>query len=231
LKNLEYEKAAGFPKTPVIGVDEVGRGCLAGPVVAAAVLAPQGFDFLSLGEWRKDITDSKLIKESRREELAQEILKSKLVSAIARASSTEIDQLNIHHATHLAMVRAVDELRLKLAGQRAALLVDGKFVPKAWVSEGSSGMQSRGSSLSPAKEWASVQAIVKGDQKSFLIACASIIAKVSRDQEMAALEARYPGYGLAVHKGYPTPQHRRALQTLGVTEIHRRSFGPVAELV
>lgn len=179
----------------VAGVDEVGRGPLAGPVVAAAVILDpeQPIDGLA---------DSKALSESRREILAVQIRERAIAWAIGRAENEEIDQINILQASLLAMRRAV--LGLRPSPEYA--LIDGNRCPALPC---------------PA------EAIVKGDATVAAISAASILAKVSRDREMVALDTTYPGYGFASHKGYPTRVHLDALATLGITPIHRRSFGPV----
>jgi len=213
--NLEFERKAGFPHFKVIGVDEVGRGCLAGPVVAAAVLLRPEWD-LSLKKLINRhpevefITDSKAMTAKKRAELAPWIRENAAAFAIAHATVEEIDHLNIYHASHLAMKRAADAL-----GEFHHVLVDGNVVPVHFRSENS-----------PPS---AASAIVKGDLRCLSIACASIIAKVFRDEWMRELAAEYPGYGLEVHKGYATAMHRLALVTLGATAIHRRTFGPVRE--
>jgi len=209
----------------IIGVDEVGRGCLAGPVVAAAaVLPPDAVEKLWFDERgvRKrgrvsskhpyfallEIKDSKMIPEPERAPLRDEVLKFVRGSAIGSASVEEIERLNILYASHLAMERAVAELEAKLGVTADAILIDGHLVPRAFRGRG--------------------HALIKGDQKSFTIACASIIAKVYRDELMEELDARYPGYGMKSHKGYPTPFHKVQIKTLGVTDIHRKTFRGVA---
>ena len=181
------------------GVDEVGRGPLAGPVVAAAViLDPQRpIDGLA---------DSKKLSEKKRDLLFDKIRESASAYAIARASVEEIDQLNILHASMLAMKRAVEAL----VPSAEYVLVDGNRCPEISVPS---------------------EAVVKGDARVAEIAAASILAKVSRDREMEALDEQYPGYGLAKHKGYPTKAHLEALSSLGVVSIYRKSFGPVAKLL
>lgn len=179
----------------VAGVDEVGRGPLCGAVVTAAVILDPNRPIAGLN-------DSKKLTEARREKLFDEIREKALSWCIARAEVEEIDELNILHATMLAMQRAVEGLSItpKLA------MIDGNRCPKLTM---------------PA------EAVVKGDSKVPAIAAASILAKVSRDREMAAFELQYPGYGIGGHKGYPTSVHLEALERLGPTPIHRRSFGPV----
>jgi ribonuclease HII len=179
----------------VAGVDEVGRGPLAGPVVTAAVILDPEHPI-------EGLADSKTLSEKRREALYELIKERALAWALGRAEVEEIDRLNILQATMLAMQRAVAALE----PQPEHALIDGNRCPKlACTSE----------------------AIVKGDSRVAAIAAASILAKVSRDREMLELDALYPGYGLAGHKGYPTKAHLVALEALGVTPIHRRSFGPV----
>lgn len=181
----------------IAGVDEVGRGPLAGPVVTAAVILDPNHPIDGLA-------DSKKLSEKRREALFPIIQQRALAWAIGRAEVEEIDQLNILHATLLAMRRAV--LALPITPDK--VLIDGNRCPDIPFPS---------------------EAIVGGDARVQAIAAASILAKVTRDREMVALDARYPGYGLAGHKGYPTRVHIAALNELGVTEIHRRSFAPVAK--
>jgi len=183
----------------IAGVDEVGRGPLAGDVVAAAVI-------LDPSQPIEGLMDSKKLPEKKREQLAIEIKSKALAWSIARASVAEIDELNILHASMLAMKRAVESLGI----QPHHVLVDGNRLPK----------------------WRySAEAIVKGDSKIPAISAASILAKVQRDGEMVLLDKQFPGYGLAVHKGYPTAKHLAAIQQLGIVEIYRRSFGPVRRVL
>jgi ribonuclease HII len=185
--------------TDLAGVDEVGRGPLAGDVVAAAVI----LDPLRPID---GLRDSKKLSESRREELALLIRERAIAWAIASASVAEIDELNILQASLLAMHRAVQALD----PQPGYVLVDGNRLP-LW-------------------DYSS-EPVVGGDDRVPAIAAASILAKVHRDGVLIALETRYPGYGFAKHKGYPTAAHLQALQTLGVTPVHRRSFAPVKKLL
>ncbi len=220
--NLEFEKSAGFPNAPVIGVDEVGRGCLAGPVVVGALILPQSAlsDLQSLG-WVAEIRDSKLLIEATRDRLAPLIRDWAEVWALGVASVEEVDRLNILQAVHLAMGRAVgsvlEQQARKSTGQDSlamhptAVLVDGNQIPKCF------------NSLN-----VSARAIVKGDAKCLSIAAASILAKVHRDRFMVEQSQTYPGYGFEKHKGYSTKVHQEALLKHGVTPLHRRSFGPVA---
>lgn len=181
------------------GVDEVGRGPLAGPVVAACVVLPRGVELPA-------VNDSKQLTEKRREELEME-LKSlpDLQWGVGVVDVEEIDRLNILRATHLAMRKAA------LGVERVDfLLVDGNPVP---------GLPYPSCS------------VVKGDAKSASIAAASIIAKVARDRMMVELDAEYPGYGFAEHKGYGTKAHLENLRRLGPSPVHRKSFGPVKALL
>lgn len=211
--NLDWENKLGHPSLQVVGVDEVGRGCLAGPVVAGAVALPLSSDFFSreLYPWLDEITDSKCLKPEARERLAPLIEAWAPASAVGIASVDEIDTINIYHASHLAMRRAVEQVVAQLSAKGLApvshILIDGNALPKNL----------------PAK----ATAIVKGDLQCLSIAASSIIAKVWRDREMERYEAQYPGYGLGVHKGYATPVHSERLKNLGATPIHRRSFAPV----
>ncbi len=202
------------PGTTVMGIDEAGRGPLAGPVFAAAVSVPlEAADALLAGPWAA-INDSKKLSEKKRDALAQIIKSTPLCTwAVASASALEIDQLNILRATHLAMRRAALALAEKISSDPPhsfAILVDGLAVPTLPFPS---------------------QNVVKGDAKSLFIAAASILAKTSRDAYCVEMEAKYPGYGFAVHKGYPTAAHFEALNRLGPCPEHRQSFGPVAEAI
>lgn len=181
------------------GVDEVGRGPLAGDVVAAAVI-------LDPARPVPGLRDSKKLTPARREALAAQVREHALAWAIARASVAEIDALNILQASLLAMHRAVQALD----PQPDWVLVDGNRLPH-WDYR--------------------AEPVVGGDDRVPAIAAASILAKVQRDRELVALDAEYPGYGFAAHKGYPTAAHLQALRTLGVTPAHRRSFAPVKALL
>ena len=183
----------------IAGVDEVGRGCLAGPVVAAAVI-------LDIEKPIKGLTDSKKLTAKRREILAQQIHKEALAVAFGRAEHDEIDAINILQASLLAMQRAVENLLIK----PDQALVDGKYCPKLTCA---------------------VEAIIKGDQTVAAISAASIVAKVARDQEMCIIDKTYPNYGFKAHKGYPTKIHVQALQTFGITPIHRKTFAPVRNIL
>lgn len=183
----------------ICGVDEVGRGPLAGPVVAAAVILDPRRPIAGLA-------DSKRLSPRRRGELFEQICAHALAWSLGRAEVAEIDALNILQASLLAMQRAVAALD-PAAG---AALVDGNRLPRLDC---------------PAR------AIVGGDASEPCISAASILAKVSRDREMSELDRAYPGYGFAVHKGYPTRAHVEALHRLGVSPLHRRSFAPVRLLL
>jgi len=201
LRDTIQQNGFEFGEQPrlVAGVDEVGRGPLAGAVVAAAVI-------LDPARPIEGLTDSKKLSERRREILFVEIKEKALAYAIGRAEVEEIDDINILQASLLAMKRAVEAL--DPIPEHA--LVDGNKLPSLPCS---------------------AEAIIKGDLTEPCISAASIIAKVTRDREMVEMDKKYPGYGLAKHKGYPSKAHMAALQELGVTEIHRRTFGPVRRLL
>lgn len=181
------------------GVDEVGRGPLIGEVVAAAVI-------LDPERPIEGLTDSKKLSEKRREQLAELIRERALSWSIGVATPDEIDQINILHASMLAMKRAVEGLSVT----PDHVQVDGNRCPQINCS---------------------VEAIIKGDAKVAEIGAASIIAKVYRDQQMLELDSQYPQYGFARHKGYPTAEHLRLLQQYGVLPQYRKSFGPVKRLL
>ena len=197
---LEFERTAG---DPVMGIDEAGRGPLVGGVYAGAVSVPLALaEKLLANEWSA-INDSKKLSEKRRFALA-EVIKSTpgCIWAVASASPQEIDKLNILNATHLAMRRAAAQVG------DMRILVDGL----------------------PVKSLPNSTNVIKGDAKSLFIAAASILAKTARDADCLRLEREYPGYGFAKHKGYPTPEHLKALAKLGPCPEHRRSFGPVMQM-
>jgi len=181
--------------TRLCGVDEAGRGPLAGSVFAAAVI-------LDPARRIRGLADSKVLREEVRDELAVKIRERSFAWAVALATPGEIDELNILRASLLAMRRAVEALALL----PEEVCVDGLYTVEVSC---------------PCR------AIVKGDGKVAAIAAASILAKTARDAYMTELDARYPGYGFASHKGYSTPEHLAALKSLGPCEIHRRSFEPV----
>jgi ribonuclease HII len=198
---LEYEERFwGRGRSGVVGIDEVGRGPLAGPVVAAAILLPAGVSVAG-------VKDSKQLPRSTRESLLHAVLGTALAVGIGAASVREIDRLNILQATTLAMNRALERIRLHPGCPGDPhVVVDGLPV--------------RG--LSHAHE-----AVVGGDGIVHSIACASVVAKVVRDRLMHRLAERYPGYGWETNVGYGTPEHRAALGRLGPTPHHRLSFGGV----
>ena len=218
---LELEQSAG---DPVMGIDEAGRGPLAGPVFAAAVHLPLALARkLIISEWAA-VNDSKKLTERRRDALAS-IIKSTegCVWAIASASAGEIDRLNILRATHLAMKRAHDEVvqRIQhLSSPNHQLSTTNYQLPTINVLV--DGL--------PVSTLPHAINVVKGDAKSLLIAAASILAKTARDAYCQEMETTYPGYGFAQHKGYPTAAHFAALNKLGPCPEHRRSFGPVSQL-
>ena len=186
----------------VAGVDEAGRGPLAGPVAAAAVILPP--DLSGAEDWLDAIDDSKRLSETQRAAAAEIIRRKALAHAVAQIEPEEIDRIGIGRAVRKAMLAAVSALR----PGPDALLLD-------WV---------------PGREWPlPFQAVVKGDARSLSIAAASILAKVARDERMVRADGRYPGYGFARHKGYATAQHIRCLSELGPTPIHRRSFNPLRQ--
>ena len=229
MPSLDHERELG---DPVMGIDEAGRGPLAGPVVAAAVSLPLALaGELITGAWA-EVNDSKKLTAARRDALAETIKATPgCLWAIASASPEEIDRLNILKATHLAMRRAALALAEKVPASAVpvgtspvggacpdsqapscvppfSILVDGLPVPSLPF---------------PSRN------LVKGDAKSLFIAAASILAKTARDAYCLEMEAKYPGYGFARHKGYPTAEHLEALRRLGPCPEHRRSFGPVRE--
>lgn len=191
----------------VAGVDEAGRGPLAGPVVAGAALLPRAFAIKFFGK----INDSKQLSARARERLSEEI-KAHAAWGLGLCDAQEIDEINIRRASWLAMQRAVEDLIARF-GAMDYVLVDGLPVREmAWP-------------------WP-YETIVKGDTHSLSIAAGSILAKVARDEWMREFDAQFPGYGFATHKGYPTRAHYAALRELGACPIHRKTFAPVrAEIV
>ena len=185
---------------PVAGVDEAGRGPLAGPVVAAAVIVSE--DWFLAG-----LNDSKKLTAARREGLVEDIQRTSVAWAIGEASEEEIDRINILQATFLAMRRALEGLPTR----PSSVAVDGNRIIPGW----------------PTPQLA----IVEGDGKIASIAAASILAKTHRDRRMKELDAVWPGYGFAIHMGYPTPTHLQALAKLGPCPIHRKSFAPVRKKI
>ena len=218
---LDLEREQG---DPVMGIDEAGRGPLVGGVYAGAVSVPLALaEKLLEGEWSA-INDSKKLSEKKRFALA-EVIKSTpgCIWAVASASPAEIDKLNILNATHLAMRRAAGRLgsfRVELESDRVS-----SNVPKATLKDPKILVDGL-----PVKSLPNSTNVIKGDAKSLFIAAASILAKTARDADCLRLEREYPGYGFAKHKGYPTPEHLKALAKLGPCPEHRRSFGPVSQL-
>jgi ribonuclease HII len=184
----------------IAGVDEAGRGPLAGPLAVAAVILDPARPIVGLN-------DSKKLSEAKREALYPQIIERALAYCVVLIEPDEIDRLNIFQATMAGMSRAV--VGLSLVAHEA--LIDGNKLPKDLPCPG--------------------RAIVGGDALEPAISAASILAKVSRDRLMTAMDAVYPGYGFAVHKGYPTPAHLTSLQQLGPCAQHRRSFAPVRLLL
>jgi ribonuclease HII len=190
-----------FHSNLMAGVDEAGRGPLAGPVVAAAVI-------LNPQDPIAGLADSKKLSEARREKLFPQVKARSLAWAVAWSDADEIDSLNILHATMLAMRRSL----LGLAVMPDHVQVDGNRCPSL-----------AGTGLS-----CTIEAIVGGDALVPEISAASILAKVTRDRMMKGLDVVYPGYGFAGHKGYPTAAHRKCLEQIGPSPIHRRTFSPVS---
>lgn len=210
-KTLE-RKLFKFGYQYVLGVDEVGTGCLAGPVVVCAVGITKDFYAKSHPALR-GLRESKLLSANQREKFAAELLKLKNLSyVLACCLPKKIDEINIYQATRQAMKRAVKKLTRTVLVKKGLviILVDGR------------------NKIQDIKH--DQRAIIKGDRKIFAIACASIIAKVHRDKMMASYAKKYPGYGFEKHKGYGTKYHQTQLVSLGPCEIHRRSFAPVAKL-
>lgn len=204
---LRYEQQAWKAgHVRVAGVDEAGRGPLAGPVVAAAVLFDPDFLKAEISGLLAGLTDSKRLSEARRNHFAELLHgRAEIWIGLGQAEVAEIDAQNILRATHLAMARAV---RL-LAPPPDHLLVDGRAVPGLPCSS---------------------TAVVGGDHLSLSVAAASVVAKVARDRIMTGLDREYPVYGFARHKGYGTREHLEALRRWGPSPCHRRTFGPVAQL-
>ncbi|MCM1260189.1 MAG: ribonuclease HII [Prevotella sp.] len=182
----------------IAGTDEVGRGPLAGPVVASAVIMPKGC-------YIEGVTDSKKLSSKKRKALRAEIEAKALSIVTVFIDEETIDQINIYEASRLAMQQAIKGLYPQpdlVLSDAMPLHMEIENLP-----------------------------IIKGDEKSFVIGCASIIAKEIRDDYMDILDKRYPGYGFSQNKGYPTKAHQEALQTQGVLPIHRKTYGPVARLL
>ena len=227
--SLEHERTFG-EGTTVMGIDEAGRGPLAGPVFAAAVSVPlDRAAYLLANDW-KTVTDSKKLSPARRDALAAVIRTTPgCTFAVASASALEIDQSNILRATHLAMRRAALSLAEALDNRRPTSDTPPAPRPNHQAPSTSYRILVDGLPV-PSLPFPS-QNLVKGDAKSLFIAAASILAKTARDAYCMEMEARFPGYGFAVHKGYPTQAHLAALERLGPCPEHRQSFGPVAEAI
>ncbi len=198
-KQQALQQGANF----IVGIDEAGRGPLAGPVVACACFIPP-----ELAYYFEDVNDSKKLSEHKREEIFERLCKSGIAYGVGFASATEIDQLNILQATFLAMRRAAQKF---ISLPNAVALIDGPH-PAAGLT-------------------LPQQPVVDGDAKSLAIAAASIIAKVTRDRYMGVLDKLYPGYGFSSHKGYGTAKHMQALRELGPCREHRRTFAPIRKLL
>jgi ribonuclease HII len=189
-----------MPTHLICGVDEAGRGPLAGPVYAAAVILGPNFDTAGL-------RDSKKLSESKRYTLALHIKQNALAWSVGICTAEEIDALNIHQATLLAMKRAIENLN---SFPSIKVMVDGLFCPKVHYP---------------------CEAIVKGDDKVAEISAASIIAKTERDLRMIEIDKIYPGYQFKKHKGYPTKLHVEMIKSLGVCEYHRKTFSPIKKIL
>ena len=187
----------------ICGVDEAGRGPLVGSVVAGAVVLDPNQPIIGL-------RDSKKLSPARREQLYAEIMQKAQAWGVGQASPSEIDTLNILQATMLAMRRAIEALSERLGEWPSKALIDGNRCPILPIAS---------------------EAIIKGDAKEPAISAASIIAKVTRDQQMQALHTQYPQYGFNQHMGYPTEAHMQALKQYGPCEEHRRTFAPVRDLI
>jgi ribonuclease HII len=193
--------ACGYRR--IAGVDEAGRGAWAGPVYAAAVILP--LERPDLPEVLAGVRDSKQLSPRQRETLSGVIREVALAVGVGWAEVAEIEALGILPATRLAMARAVGQV----AGMADALLIDHVRLPGVSLPQ---------------------RSLPRADARCLSVAAASIIAKVERDRRMTELDREYPGYGFADHKGYGTPQHRRALQRLGPSPLHRRTWQPVIEM-
>ena len=187
----------------VCGVDEAGRGPLVGAVVAGAVV-------LDPSNPIEGLRDSKKLTPARREFLYEQIMEKAKAWGVGQASPTEIDDINILQATMLAMRRAIEDLTVRLGAWPDKALIDGNRCPELPIS---------------------AEAIIKGDAKEPAISAASIIAKVTRDRQMQALDRLHPQYGFAQHMGYPTEAHFAALKEFGACDEHRRSFAPVRKVL
>jgi len=207
--NFSAEKKYLKKYLRVAGVDEVGVGPLAGPVVAAAVILDDRriTRFNNELSWWQRVRDSKKLSHKRREELVKVIFKNCKSFGIGSSSVEEIDQLNVLQARLLAMKRAVESLKLS----PGIILIDGNYsIPGVSVKQ---------------------QCVIRGDEKILSIACASIIAKVTRDNILKNLHNQFPQYGFDKHKGYPTKYHKEMIKTHGPCDVHRKTFNPIKELL
>lgn len=184
----------------IAGIDEVGRGALAGPVVAAAVIMPAAV----VGPWRKKVRDSKLLSPAQRESLYEPIREAAVAVGVGSVDCWTIEAIGIVKATHSAMMQAVRQL----SPRPDALLIDYLTLPRVRLYQ---------------------KGVTHGDRLCFSIACASIVAKVTRDRMMVDFDGTYPGYLFAEHKGYGTEEHIACLRRLGPCPIHRRTFAPVRD--
>ena len=207
IDRFSYERElASAGKRGIVGVDEAGRGPLAGPVVVAAVMLPFAWIRVGMPAPFRDLNDSKLLTAERRSRFCRMLFEQESIAwAVCAVGPGRIDRLNILRATHYGMKRVV----AKLGGRVDHVLVDG--LPVAAIEQEQT-------------------ALVKGDSKSYSIAAASVIAKTLRDRRMRRYHRQFPDYGFASHKGYPTREHLAALERYGPCRIHRRSFAPVRQL-
>jgi len=205
--NLKFEWARWQDGVELVaGVDEVGRGPLAGPVAAGAVILPANVRAAGRFRWLKHVNDSKQLTALQREQLVDDILAHSIAAAVAFVPVEHIDRIGIAEASRQAMLAAIGDLGIR----PGHLLIDGFGIKACALPQ---------------------TAIIDGDALSLSIACASIIAKVERDRVMLERDAEYPAYGFASNKGYATPTHMRAIQAHGPCALHRRSFSPVREMV
>ncbi len=202
----------------VAGIDEAGRGALAGPVVAAAVILPP----LGGSQTEYPFCDSKTLRAQVREEFESQIRAIALAWGVGFAEATEIDKLGILKATHLAALRALEQLRVR----PQALLTDYLRFEREWLAY----LGKNPPETPPLAPQSLFRCPPKADRDSPTVAAASILAKVARDRHMLELDLQYPGYGFAQHKGYGTASHKQALQHLGPCPQHRRTFAPVAQM-
>jgi ribonuclease HII len=198
---IEEEQLVAQGYRLIAGVDEAGRGALAGPVVAAAVILPTNVE----ADWFNEVRDSKLLAPAKREILFSRIYEVAISVGVGMAPHSIVDGQGVVRATRIAMKQAIEQL----SPSPQSLLIDYMRLPEVMLPQ---------------------KGIVHGDNLSFSIACASIIAKVARDRIMVEFDRHFPGYGMARHKGYGTRQHVACLLRLGACHIHRRSFRPVREI-